>query len=228
MEKEDPQELIHRRSQFLIQNVLERADQKTRQQEQKKRSSGPLTMIRVEAEDNHLNRKDPYLQQKLIDTDCVASIDKCPEFGKRAFRYGVRKLFWEQRDEYRVYRDENGFARGIDGDVIRISKDDIKKLLQRTSMDERSYICLLEHASSFKRRELVQETYTKDEINEMFTGLLGERKWEKLSMEKSLEEATDKLRSEMNWMFSADQGLLKRVQRLELELEDLRNTQNHS
>ena len=38
-----------------------------------------------EAEDNHLNRKDPYLQQKSIDTDCVASIDKCPEFGKRAF-----------------------------------------------------------------------------------------------------------------------------------------------
>ncbi|KAL0864784.1 hypothetical protein Bca101_043902 [Brassica carinata] len=32
----------------------------------------------------------------------------------------------------------------------------------------------------------------------------------------------------MNWMFSADQGLLKKVQRLELELEDLRNAQNHS
>ncbi|KAL0696289.1 hypothetical protein Bca4012_063469 [Brassica carinata] len=31
----------------------------------------------------------------------------------------------------------------------------------------------------------------------------------------------------MNWMFSADQALLKRVQRLEPELEDLRNTQNH-
>ncbi|KAL0876560.1 hypothetical protein Bca101_026265 [Brassica carinata] len=62
----------------------------------------------------------------------------------------------------------------------------------------------------------------------MFTGLLGEHKWEKLSMEKSLEEATDKLRSEMNWMFSADQALLKKVQRLELELEDLRNGQNHS
>ncbi|KAL0876558.1 hypothetical protein Bca101_026263 [Brassica carinata] len=61
----------------------------------------------------------------------------------------------------------------------------------------------------------------------MFTGLLGERKWEKLSMEKSLEDATDKLRSEMNWMFSADQALSKKVKRLELELEDLRNTQNH-
>ncbi|KAG2311886.1 hypothetical protein Bca52824_023443 [Brassica carinata] len=32
----------------------------------------------------------------------------------------------------------------------------------------------------------------------------------------------------MNWMFSADQGFLKRVQRLELELEDLPNAQNHS
>ncbi|KAF8096728.1 hypothetical protein N665_0302s0002 [Sinapis alba] len=39
--------LIHRRSQFLIQKVLERADHKRRQQQQKKRSSGPLIMIRV-------------------------------------------------------------------------------------------------------------------------------------------------------------------------------------
>ncbi|KAL0886096.1 hypothetical protein Bca101_010079 [Brassica carinata] len=46
-------------------------------------------------------------------------------------------------------------------------------------------------------------------------------------MEKSLEDATDKLRSQINWMFSADQALLKKVKRLELELEDLRNTQNH-
>lgn len=41
MEKEDPQELIHRRAQFLIQKVLERADNK------RKRSPGPLIMIRV-------------------------------------------------------------------------------------------------------------------------------------------------------------------------------------
>ncbi|KAF8093011.1 hypothetical protein N665_0393s0013 [Sinapis alba] len=48
MEKEDPQELIHRRAQFLIQKVLERADNKTRQQQQRKRSSsGPLIIIRV-------------------------------------------------------------------------------------------------------------------------------------------------------------------------------------
>ncbi|CAN6972359.1 unnamed protein product [Brassica rapa subsp. trilocularis] len=48
MEKEDPQDLSHTRAQFLIQKVLERADQKTRQQQQRrKRSSGPLIMIRV-------------------------------------------------------------------------------------------------------------------------------------------------------------------------------------
>ncbi|CAF1702547.1 hypothetical protein Bca4012_003250 [Brassica carinata] len=47
MEKEDPQELIHRRAQFLIQKVLERADNRTRQQHQRKRSSGPLIIIRV-------------------------------------------------------------------------------------------------------------------------------------------------------------------------------------
>ncbi|KAL0712789.1 hypothetical protein Bca4012_019767 [Brassica carinata] len=47
MEKEDPQDLSHTRAQFLIQKVLERADHKTRQQQRRKRSSGPLIMIRV-------------------------------------------------------------------------------------------------------------------------------------------------------------------------------------
>ncbi|KAG2311929.1 hypothetical protein Bca52824_023486 [Brassica carinata] len=108
-------------------------------------------------------------------------------------------------------------------EFLKTTSSNCSKELQWTSAPT----SVSEHTSSFTRRELVQETYTKDEINEMFTGLLGERKWEKLSMEKSLEEATDKLRSEMNWMFNADQGLLKKVKRLELELEDLRTAQNH-
>ena len=83
-----------------------------------------------EAEDNHLNTKDPNFQRTSIDMESMTSTDRRPEFGKRAFRYGVRKFFWEQKDKYGVYRDEKGFARGIDGDVIRVSKDDIKKLLQ--------------------------------------------------------------------------------------------------
>ncbi|KAL0712786.1 hypothetical protein Bca4012_019764 [Brassica carinata] len=45
IEKEDPQDFIHRRAQFLIQKVLEREDHKARQQ--RKRTSGPLIMIRV-------------------------------------------------------------------------------------------------------------------------------------------------------------------------------------
>ncbi|KAG2330653.1 hypothetical protein Bca52824_001833 [Brassica carinata] len=40
IEKEDPQDFIHRRAQFLIQKVLEREDHKARQQ--RKRTSGPF------------------------------------------------------------------------------------------------------------------------------------------------------------------------------------------
>ncbi|KAF8054412.1 hypothetical protein N665_1330s0007 [Sinapis alba] len=47
IKKEDPQDLSHTRAQFLIQKILERADHKTRQQQRRKRSSGPLIMIRV-------------------------------------------------------------------------------------------------------------------------------------------------------------------------------------
>ncbi|CAN8237934.1 unnamed protein product [Cochlearia groenlandica] len=46
MEKEDLEEINHRRAQFIIQKVLEKADNKIRQQ-QRKRSYGPLIMIRV-------------------------------------------------------------------------------------------------------------------------------------------------------------------------------------
>ncbi|XP_010529440.1 PREDICTED: uncharacterized protein LOC104806304 [Tarenaya hassleriana] len=35
MEKEDPEDMIHRRAQFLIQKILERADNQTRQQQRR-------------------------------------------------------------------------------------------------------------------------------------------------------------------------------------------------
>ncbi|KAG2298660.1 hypothetical protein Bca52824_035132 [Brassica carinata] len=96
-----------------------------------------------------------------------------PEFARRAYRYGIKKLFWEQKDEYGVYRDGSGFARGSDGDIINASKEDIKNCYKE------SYGWLLhmssEHASSFTRRDLVHEIYTKDEVNEMITGMMGQR-----------------------------------------------------
>ncbi|KAG5384420.1 hypothetical protein IGI04_035890 [Brassica rapa subsp. trilocularis] len=97
------------------------------------------------------------------DKDDPASIDRRYEFGYRAFdMYRARKLTWEQRDEYGVYRDECGHARGVAGEMIPVTKDDIR---------------------------LAPELYTKDEINEMVTGICGAK--EKLGEElKSLVEDT--------------------------------------
>ncbi|KAF2576801.1 hypothetical protein F2Q68_00004907 [Brassica cretica] len=76
-------------------------------------------------------------------------------------------------DEYGVYRDDQGHARDVDGHVNRVSKDDIRSLLERASMDEHNYLCLPEHARSFTQTKLVPEIYTKDEINEMLYGVCG-------------------------------------------------------
>ncbi|KAG2311906.1 hypothetical protein Bca52824_023463 [Brassica carinata] len=78
-----------------------------------------------------------------------------------------------QHRSIRIGQRREGFARGIDGDAIEFLKT-TSKTASKNFGDE-AYIRLQEHASSFTRRELVQETYTKDEINKMFTGLLGER-----------------------------------------------------
>ncbi|KAF3545100.1 hypothetical protein DY000_02006737 [Brassica cretica] len=99
-----------------------------------------------------------------------------PEFGKRAYdHYGTRRFHWEEKDGYGVYSDDYGHARDVDGHNIIVSKDDIRSLLERASMDEHNYLCLPEYARSFTKTKLVPEIYTKDEINEMFYGVCGEQ-----------------------------------------------------
>ncbi|KAG5378233.1 hypothetical protein IGI04_026075 [Brassica rapa subsp. trilocularis] len=124
------------------------------------------------------------------DKDDPTSIDRRYEFGNRAYdMYGARKFTWERRDKYGVYRDECGHAQGIAGEMIHVTKDDIRKLLERASLFEESHICLPEHATSFTLTRLAPELYTKDEINEMVTGICGAQ--EKLGEElKSLVEDT--------------------------------------
>ncbi|KAF3609289.1 hypothetical protein DY000_02048000 [Brassica cretica] len=125
-----------------------------------------------------------------IDRDDLTSIDRRYEFGNRAFdMYGTKKFTWERRDEYGVYRDECGHARGVAGKMIPVTKDDIRKLLERTSLFEESHICLPEHATSFTLTRMAPELYTKDEINGMVFGICGaqERLGEEL---KSLVEDT--------------------------------------
>ncbi|KAF3599354.1 hypothetical protein F2Q69_00036873 [Brassica cretica] len=74
--------------------------------------------------------------QTSIDKDALTSLNKAPspsidrryECGRRAYDiYGARKFRWEQKDEYGVYRDESGYARSVAGEMIPVTKDNIKK-----------------------------------------------------------------------------------------------------
>ena len=75
--------------------------------------------------------------------------------------------------------------------MILVTKDNIRKLLERASLFEESHICLPEHATSFTPTRLAPDIYTKDEINEMVTGICGAQ--EKLGNElKTLVDDTYK------------------------------------
>ncbi|KAF3568109.1 hypothetical protein DY000_02013407 [Brassica cretica] len=121
------------------------------------------------------------------DKDDPTSIDRRYEFGYRAFdMYGARKFTWERRDEYGVYRDECGHARGVS-----------------------------EHATSFTLTRLAPELYTKDEINEMVTGICGAQ--EKLGEElKSLVEDTHQP------LYRGYNELFRSMVEMRIEIESLR------
>ncbi|KAF3501842.1 hypothetical protein F2Q69_00042852 [Brassica cretica] len=55
--------------------------------------------------------------------------------------------------------------------MIPVTKDNIRKILERASLFEESHICLPKHATSFTPTKLAPKIYTKDEINEMVTGI---------------------------------------------------------
>ncbi|KAG5410968.1 hypothetical protein IGI04_007287 [Brassica rapa subsp. trilocularis] len=98
-----------------------------------------------------------------IDRDEPTSIDRRYECGNRSF----------DMDEYGVYRDERGHARGVAGEMIPVTKDNIRKILERAYLFEESHICLPEHATSFTPTRLAPELYTKEEIDEMVFGICG-------------------------------------------------------
>ncbi|KAF2557201.1 hypothetical protein F2Q68_00016714 [Brassica cretica] len=102
-------------------------------------------------------------------TTGIGSHQSCRPVGQAS----INKLRWEQKDEYGVYRDESGHARSAAGDMILVTKDDLRKILERASLFGEGHIYLPEHATSFKSTKLAPEIYTKDEINEMVTGICG-------------------------------------------------------
>uniref|UniRef100_M4F5I5 Uncharacterized protein n=1 Tax=Brassica campestris TaxID=3711 RepID=M4F5I5_BRACM len=88
----------------------------------------------------------------------------------------------------------------MDGHIISVSKEEIRKLMERASRDEPSYICLPEHASSFTQTKLVQEIYTKDEINEMFYGVYGAQKKYNSNFQMKLDGVHHPLKDTIGWL----------------------------
>ncbi|KAF2600816.1 hypothetical protein F2Q68_00011209 [Brassica cretica] len=130
--------------------------------------------------DKSFNLRSRHPTQPSIDVDVPTSVGRQPEFCRRAFdSHGTKKFYWEEKDQYEVYRDEHGYARDLDGNTIHLHNMDIRRVLERASRDEPSYICLPEHANLFTQTKLVPEIYTKDEINEMFYGICGEQEKKK-------------------------------------------------
>ncbi|KAF3516712.1 hypothetical protein DY000_02060415 [Brassica cretica] len=84
--------------------------------------------------------------------------------------------------------------------TIRVHNRDIRRLLERASGDEPSYICLPEHANLFTQTKLVPEIYTKDEINEMFYGVCGEHKKNKEAFQMKLDGVYYPLNDSISWL----------------------------
>ncbi|KAF3611189.1 hypothetical protein DY000_02048875 [Brassica cretica] len=150
-----------------------------------------------------------------INTD-VPTIARQPEFGRRAYDlYGNRKFYWEEKDEYGVYRDDREFARDLDGRTIPVHTKDIKRLLKRASRDEPAYICLPEHASSFTQTKLVPEIYTKDEINEMFYGVCGEHERNKEAFQMKPDGVYYPLNDSISWITTCMEEMKQDIARIQ-------------
>ncbi|KAF3607276.1 hypothetical protein DY000_02048142 [Brassica cretica] len=155
-------------------------------------------------------------KKKPFDINMPPSIDRQSEFGRRAFDlFGARKFHWEDRDEYEIYRDDQGCARDMDGHIINVTKEEIRKLMERASRDEPSYICLPEHASLFTQTKLVLEIYTKDEINEMFYGVCGEHEKNKEAFQMKLDGIYYPLNDSISWLTTCMEEMKQDIARIQ-------------
>ncbi|KAF3610549.1 hypothetical protein DY000_02048843 [Brassica cretica] len=138
---------------------------------------------------------------KGLQTSSMTQLVERPKFGKRAYdRDGTRRFDWEEKDEYGVYRDDQEHARDVDGRIIRVSKDDIRSLLERALMDEHTYLCLPEHARSLTQNKLVPKIYTKDEIIEMFYGVCGAQKKNEGDFQMKFDGVNYPLNDSIRWL----------------------------
>ncbi|WZZ51183.1 hypothetical protein YC2023_051290 [Brassica napus] len=175
--------------------------------------------------DKRFEQKSQHPTRPSIDVDVPTSVDRRPEFGIRAFDlFGTRKFYWEEKDEYGIYIDDQGYARDVDGHTIRVHNKDIRRLLERASRDDHSYICLPEHASSFTQTKLVQEIYTKDEIIEMFYGICREQEKNKEDFQMKLYGVYYPLNDSISWLTTCMEEMRQDIARIQRATDVSRST----
>ncbi|KAF2538035.1 hypothetical protein F2Q68_00021133 [Brassica cretica] len=161
--------------------------------------------------------------KEFYDAADVPTVTRQPKFSRRAFDpYGNRKFYWEEKDEYGVYRDHREFARDLDGHTIPVHNKDIRRLLERASRDEPAYICLPEHASQFTQTKLVPEIYTKDEINEIFYGICGEHDRNKEAFQMKLDGVYYPLNGSISWLITCMQEMKQDIAKIQNATDTVR------
>ncbi|KAF3547116.1 hypothetical protein DY000_02007739 [Brassica cretica] len=157
--------------------------------------------------------------RQSIDVDVPTSVDRQPEFCRRAFdSHGTRKFYWEEKDQYGVYIDEQGYARDLAGNTIRLHN------MERASRDEPSYICLPEHANLFTHTKLVPEIYTKDEINKMFYGVCGEQEKNKEAFQIKLDGVHYPLNDSISWLTTCMEEMKQDIARIQHATDVVRSS----
>ncbi|KAF3484983.1 hypothetical protein F2Q69_00052693 [Brassica cretica] len=171
--------------------------------------------------ENSFKQRSRHTTHPSIDVDVATSVDRQPEFGRRAFDFnGTRRFYWEEKDQYGVYKDDQGYARDLYGSTISVHINDIKRLLERASKDEPAYICLPKHVSSFTQTKLVPEIYTKDEINEMFYGVCGEHERNKEAFQIKLDGVYYPLNDSISWLTTCMEEMKQDIARLQNATDD--------
>ena len=165
--------------------------------------------------ENSFKQRSRHTTHPSINID-VPTVARQPEFGERAYDlYGNKKFYWEEKDEYGVHRDDCEFARDLDAHTIHVHTEDIRRLLERASIDEPSYICLPEHASSFTQTKLVPKICTKDEINEMFYGVCGEHDRNKEAFQMKLDVVYYPLNDSISWLTTCMEEIQQDIARIQ-------------
>ncbi|KAF2550084.1 hypothetical protein F2Q68_00033783 [Brassica cretica] len=78
-----------------------------------------LHVSREDIADIHMQQRTITEHQQRVTKEFYDTADRRPKFGRRAFDlFGTRKFYWEEKDEYGIYKDDQGYARDVDGHTI--------------------------------------------------------------------------------------------------------------